>query len=114
MKRFCSLKFNIKDMNEEKKTYIVRRRVINRADLATLQQCRDFVVEKMENAGYSNEQIKYFLAGATICGYFSESAIPWQRLHAIEKHFTHLDPMDYGIERAGDHPRLRSSHPFTD
>lgn len=94
-------------MNEEKKTYILKRRVIDRKQLETVEACKVFIIEKMENAGYSQEQIKYFIAGAVICGYLQEGAIQWQRLHAIEKHFAHLDPMDYGIEQAGDHRLLR-------
>lgn len=90
-------------MTEQKKTYIVKRPLIDPALLKTPEQCRQFIADRMYNAGYSQRDVRMFLAGATWCGFLAPGASAWARIFQIQKHFSHLDPMDADLDAAGDH-----------
>lgn len=85
------------------KEYVVKRPLISPQKLDTVDKCRDFIAERMYNAGYSQRDVRMFLAGATWIGFLQQGASKWARVFQIQKHFSHLDPMDKDLDAAGDH-----------
>jgi hypothetical protein len=67
----------------------------------TSNEIRLFIRNQMLDAGYSEEQIKYFLAGATLLGYLADNRASWARAFLTRRHFENLHAFDYHIERAG-------------
>ena len=74
----------------------------------TAQQCRDMIAANMSANGYSEREITFFLAGATLLGYLSDDRRAWMREFLTRRHFSTIDPQDSAIEQAGSHKVPRS------
>lgn len=67
----------------------------------TSNEIRLFIRNQMLDAGYNDDQIKFFLSGATLLGYLADNRASWARAFLTRRHFENLHAFDYHIERAG-------------
>ena len=64
--------------------------------------CRKMIAESMDQAGYSERDVRMFLAGATLVGYLADDRASWAREFLVRKFFTYVDPWDERIDAAGE------------
>lgn len=74
----------------------------DKIDSMTANQLRQFIAAQMIDAGYDRDQVKFFLAGATLLGYLADDRASWARSFLVRRYIGDLDPFDTRIDRAGD------------